>query len=383
MADPQPTYNERIVQARQQILDRVRSGRLERVRRGIARALAQVQQEAPSGPLTPETARQLRQQYEATLQQLRSDLVAATEAQRSQAVQETADAHEEALIAAAIAAGLFGSEEEAREQVPPIGEWAPRFRERIRINIQVRRGLSDDMEPEAYITRILSSVGSEIDSAIGAATGESGGVEEAAQRTASEVARDIGAAIADDDLSEALDSVGLGALVDEKSSFDLQGAKQLGSNLRRVISHEVASVADEAGKTLSALNPAVDLVRWELSARHHTLASSPDICDVLANADLYGYGDGVYHPATVPSLPHPHCECRQSTILKPVSEWFSGDDREIPHEPYVPDDDVRGLMDGMDGDRTVTEAHVVNQSDMLRRVLSAVHENPRGRSLDD
>jgi len=45
MADPEPTYNERIVQAREQILERVRSGRLDRVREAIARALAQVQQE--------------------------------------------------------------------------------------------------------------------------------------------------------------------------------------------------------------------------------------------------------------------------------------------------------------------------------------------------
>jgi len=383
MADPEPTYNERIVQAREQILERVRSGRLDRVREAIARALAQVQQEAPNGPLTPETAQQLRQQYEAALQQLRSDLVAATEQQRSQAVQEEADAHEEALIAAALAAGLFGSEDEARQQVPPVGQWAPRFRERVRLHIQVRRGLSDDMDPEGYITRIVSSVGSEIDSAIGAATGESGGVEEAAQKTASEVARDIGAAIADDDLSGALDSVGLGALVDEDSSFDLQSAKQLGSNLRRVISHEVAHVADEAGKTLAALNPAVKYSVWELSARHHTLESSPDVCDVLANADLYGHGEGVYPKSVVPSLPHPHCECRQRVVLKDPSDWFGGDDRPVPDEPDIGEAAVRDLMDDMDGERTVTGSHVANQSDMLRRVLSAVHENPRGRSLDD
>jgi len=207
MPDPQPTYNERITSAREQILDRVRYGRLDRVREAIARTLAQVQQQAPGGPLTPGTAQQLRQQYEDALQQLRSDLVAATKAQRSQAVQEEADAHEEALIAAAVAAGLFGSTSEAREQVPPVSQWAPRFRERVRLHIQVRRGLDDNMDPEGYITRILSSVGSEVDSAIGAATGETGGVEGAAQRTASEVARDIGAAIASDDLSGALDSV--------------------------------------------------------------------------------------------------------------------------------------------------------------------------------
>lgn len=381
MPDPQPTYNERITDAREQILQQVRYGRLDRVREAIAQALDQVEKEAPSGPLTPETAQQLRQQYEATLQQLRSDLVAATEAQRSQAVQETAGAHEEALIAAAVAAGLYASLPEAREQLPPVSEWAPRFRERISMHIQVRRGLDEDLTPEGYITRILSSVGSEIDSAIGSAMGKRGGVEEAAQKTVSEVVRDIGAALADDDLSDALDSVGLGALVGEDSSFDMEGARQLGSNLRRVISHEVAHVADEAGKTLAALNPAVDLVQWELSARHHALSSSPDVCDVLATADLYGYGAGVYHPATVPSLPHPHCECRQSTILKPVSEWFSGESREIPDQPDLQYGRVRSMMEDAEGDRSLTQGYLETTQDEMRRVIGAVHENPRGRSL--
>jgi len=381
MPDPQPTYNERIRSARRQIYDRARYGDLDAVRTAIAQALAQVQQQAPGGPLTEGTAQQLRQQYEEALQQLRSDLVAATEARRSEAVQETADAHEEALIAAAVAAGLFGSMETAREEVPPVGKWAPRFRERISIHIQVRRGLDDDMTPEGYITRILSSVGSEIDQTISEVLGGEGGVEAAAQKTASEVARDIGAAIANNDLSGALGSVGLGALVDEDSSFDLRGARQLGSNLRRVVSHEVAHVADETGKTLAALNPAADLVKWELSARHPTLESSPDICDVLARADLYGYGEGVYHPATVPALPHPHCECGQSVILKPVSEWFSGGSRDVPDQPDVGESDVASLMSVVSGDRTVTDAYVSSQTESLQRVLSAVHENPRGRSL--
>jgi hypothetical protein len=296
-------------------------------------------------------------------------------------VQETASAHEEALTAAAVAAGLYALMGEAEEQVPGVGQWAPDFRERIRIHIQVRRGLDEDMTPEGYITRILSSVGSEIDSAIGSAMGERGGVEEAAQRTAAEVARDIGAAIADDDLRGALDSVGLGALVDEDSVFDLQSARQLGSNLRRVISHEVAHVADEAGKTLAALNPAVDLVRWELSARHPTLSSSPDICDVLATADLYGYGAGLYHPATVPALPHPHCECSIETVLKDVSEWFSGDSREVPGEPDLKYGRVRSMMEEAEGERSLTQDYLERTQNDMRRVLSAVHDNLRGRSL--
>jgi len=382
MPNPQPTYNEQIRKARQQILDRVRYGDLDRVRAAIAETLAQVRQQAPDGPLTPETAEQLRRQYESALQTLRSDLVAATEAERSQAVQETASAHEEALAAAAVTAGLFASAEAARREMPPIAEWAPRYRERISLHLQVRRGLDEDMTPEGYITRILSSVGSEIDDAISNVLDENSSAEEAAKKSVTEVVQNISAAIADDDLNDALGSVGLGALVDEGSSFDLEGARQLGSSLRRVISHEVAHIADETGKTLSALNPAVDLVQWKLSASHTPEKSYvPDVCDVLATADLYGYGEGVYPPATVPSLPHPHCECSQSTILKSPSEWFSGESREVPDEPDLKYGPVRSMMEEADGDRTLTQSYIEDTQDEMRRVLGAVHENPRGHSL--
>ena len=51
--------------------------------------------------------------------------------------------------------------------------------------------------------------------------------------------------------------------------------------------------------------------QWKLSGRHPRY----DICDLYANANLYGMGAGVFPKDKVPLLPaHPHCMC----FLKPV-----------------------------------------------------------------
>lgn len=48
-------------------------------------------------------------------------------------------------------------------------------------------------------------------------------------------------------------------------------------------------------------------LKWKLSSNH----PRTDICDVYANADLYGLGRGVYPKDKFPTLPaHPHCRCR-------------------------------------------------------------------------
>ena len=60
-------------------------------------------------------------------------------------------------------------------------------------------------------------------------------------------------------------------------------------------------------------DPGVVAFQWKLSTRHPVV----DICDVYANADLYGLGKGIYPKDKFPHLPaHPHCICR----IKPIIE---------------------------------------------------------------
>ena len=53
--------------------------------------------------------------------------------------------------------------------------------------------------------------------------------------------------------------------------------------------------------------------RWEVSSAH----PCTDVCDMYANADLWGLGKGIYSKDQCPTLPsHPHCLCYLSPIYE-------------------------------------------------------------------
>ena len=53
--------------------------------------------------------------------------------------------------------------------------------------------------------------------------------------------------------------------------------------------------------------------RWEVSSAH----PCTDVCDMYANADLWGLGKGIYPKDQCPTLPaHPHCLCYLSPIYE-------------------------------------------------------------------
>ena len=53
--------------------------------------------------------------------------------------------------------------------------------------------------------------------------------------------------------------------------------------------------------------------RWEVSSAH----PCTDVCDMYANADLWGLGTGIYPKDQCPTLPaHPHCLCYLSPIYE-------------------------------------------------------------------
>jgi hypothetical protein len=287
---------------------------------------------------------------------MRSEIKRIVREQKAMAQQDTTIAHEAAILAA-IALIPGTSEDEA-----PLPN---NYASGETFNINARRPVSESTGE--IIDRIISSVGNDISDSIDEASGS---------KTISETVKNITAAVADNDLSGALEEVGQGDLVSEDSDFSMDSLSELYNNTKRVLSHEAAVSADETGKSLVALNPAVDFAKWELSFRHNTLSSSPDVCDVFASIDPYGYGEGVWHKKTIPSLPHPHCECRQSVILADPSDW--GSSREVPDEPSFSKDAIEGLMEDVEGKRTVTEAHVDNQSSLLKELVSKAHENPRG-----
>jgi hypothetical protein len=115
-------------------------------------------------------------------------------------------------------------------------------------------------------------------------------------------------------------------------------------------------------------SPVVDLVKWNTSGRHDGLNSAPDACDVLRDADLFGYGSGVYHKRVAPSLPHPACACHLSAVLLRPAEW-GRPPRAVPKQVLVRGAAVRKIV-GEDK----TDAFVAGQAKMINRKLRAAYE---------
>lgn len=56
----------------------------------------------------------------------------------------------------------------------------------------------------------------------------------------------------------------------------------------------------------------IETVQWKLSSAHPCY----DICDLYANADLYGLGKGIFLKNKVPMLPaHPNCMCHLKLVV--------------------------------------------------------------------
>ncbi len=79
----------------------------------------------------------------------------------------------------------------------------------------------------------------------------------------------------------------------------------------------MTSAFQEGVYAAGAVNPSYIGIRWNLSASH----PEPDICNELAEADLYGLGKGVYKAGEEPVLPHPNCLCFATPVVKETKEF--------------------------------------------------------------
>jgi len=151
---------------------------------------------------------------------------------------------------------------------------------------------------------------------------------------------------------------------------------QLWRRVKRNGTDSLPRVLDEVAKDLAADSPAVELVEWNLSSRHDGLRSSPDECDLLARQDLYDFGPGLYHPKTAPSHPHPNCECSIRVVTKERQAW-GRTTNERPDAFDIREEEVRELLQGLPGNRTITDAHVSRVVQHTRAVVAQAHDNPR------
>jgi phage baseplate assembly protein W len=360
MPTPSERYNEILNETRNEIHDRVRGDLTPELRRIIAEELqwarAQVAQGAP-----------LQDTYDLALWRIDRRVTDRILEEQRRAAREEAGAHEEAALAALLLLGAGATATALADASGPL--WGTQDGD---LSVATPEGVGQsETSVRALVRSSIEDVAQDIDDILAAAQGEdvdldpdlSELLDDIDRTDPTNVADAVTGAVAGEDVADALRRVG--------QDVEARGGK-LENNLRRVLSHEVANAADDAGKRLAAQSGAVDLVEWTLSLRHDTLPSSPDVCDVLAAADPFGYGPGRYHPEAVPILPHPHCECRIEVVLVEPDDWPA--DRDVPDQPGAGDIDVEGIMQNTDGERTVTEAHVSNQSDMIDRAFRLAYE---------
>ena len=115
---------------------------------------------------------------------------------------------------------------------------------------------------------------------------------------------------------------------------------------RIVARHESVEAFRDAAKKQAAAQPWVVALRWTLSGSH----PKEDICDVLAQQDLHGFGPGGYPIESTPDTPHTSCLCslvsipdagylkrelaKAKGIEPPPKTWLSGK-QEKPGEWYA------------------------------------------------
>lgn len=94
------------------------------------------------------------------------------------------------------------------------------------------------------------------------------------------------------------------------------GAGSIHYNALRLARTEINNSYRESLVLANEANPITLGVKWNLSGSHPT----PDICDVWAESDLYGYGEGVYPGGAAP-IDHPGGLCYMTEVLRNPAEW--------------------------------------------------------------
>ena len=366
--DPHRSYNEALYESRRRFL--AAGGPREQLLRQLyneyAGMLIRIQQEADDQVITAERAKRLRRHVRQEMRRLQERLVRSLGDGAHRAAQLAADGHQAGLTAASNAAGV-GIDFDF-EKVP----------RRALEQMMVRRGLGQSATFKTLIRRNVEEAAPDIDRAITSAVAR--GVSN--QRLTKEIAHEL--ARGNKELQEALGNLGprggrtLQAIQEdiEVPEGQLQRAKRLLYDARRIAVSEINTAYTEANRTSMVESPVVDLVRWKTSTRHDGLASSPDICDYFERANLHGFGGGLYHPGTAPANPHPFCMCWCRAVLKDPEDWGSGN-REVPEPDEASAAGVKEVLAGAPGGRKLTDAFVDRQAKVANRHLKLAKRHRR------
>lgn len=102
---------------------------------------------------------------------------------------------------------------------------------------------------------------------------------------------------------------------------DYKNARSALYDSRRIMVTENNTAFREADLQAAWESPVVEFKRWVVSGRHYGLPSTPDVCTMWHEMDLFGYGEGIFPIQNLPAPPHPFCGCRAEDVLRPPDKW--------------------------------------------------------------
>ena len=114
----------------------------------------------------------------------------------------------------------------------------------------------------------------------------------------------------------------------QKQRIDLRRLRgvnrRLGQSLNakalRLARTEISRAYFDSERERSKISPVVLAQKWNLSASHGERVGF-DVCDVLASADAFGLGSGVYPAGAVPAMPHPNDLCFLTDVRRKPRDW--------------------------------------------------------------
>lgn len=144
-------------------------------------------------------------------------------------------------------------------------------------------------------------------------------------------------------------------------------AKELRYNAARIAYSELHNARAEAEVQAFAVDPLVTAVGWRLSPFRGT-QDGPDVCDVLARANLYGLGAGVYPVTRVPVPPHPWDRCERVPVVDVRRALAKGAVAPKPNPPVQTS--VAGATVAVLAGHDLSDAETASVHTQVGRVLS-------------
>lgn len=197
-----------------------------------------------------------------------------------------------------------------------------------------RRGIHGSKNYQTLIGRGLKYMAPQVDRFLTYAIAEGLSAERASQQLAGMISRNDPKLLGLIDNGRLRKSNINKALKESKINLDtFKQARRALFDAKRIMVTEINTAYRESNIISSYQSPVVGFKQWRVSGRHYSLPSTPDVCTIMQESDLFGYGTGIFPILNCPSTLHPFCACRQIDILRPKNQW--GDPKPNTEQPKI------------------------------------------------